>query len=94
MEAAIEKSRVSLNEWHQIAFTFDGIFDYRPGLNPYFWPLSINNGRNLGSNFTAGAVYRSGIMGNWFVGQIGGLVVYDQILNEQQILDLFTSHRV
>jgi hypothetical protein len=92
-----------LEEWHQIAVTFDGIwakiylnaeFDERPGLSPYFWPCAINNGGEIGSDFAVGAVFRSGTMGNWFVGQLGGLAVYDQALIHEQIAELYISRRV
>jgi hypothetical protein len=103
MKGAIGNSRVSLNDWHQICVTFDGNrakvyldgkFDYRPGLNPYFWPCQINNLSDIGPDFTVGAVNRSGVMGNFFAAQIGGLAIYNELLTEQQIFNLFNSHQI
>ncbi len=100
MEATIGASPVPLSEWHLIAFTFDGIWakayldgklDERPGLNPYFWPCAINDGGLQGSDFTVAAVHRSGQAGNWFVGQIGGLAVYDVALSQEAIARLHAT---
>ncbi len=94
MEAGIGARPVTQHTWHQVAFTFDGTWvkvyldgklDYRPGLSPYFWPCRINRVGAEGSNFTVGAVHRWGEMGNFFVGRIGGLSVYDYALTTTQI---------
>lgn len=103
MEASIGNTAVSLNEWHLIGVTYDshwakvyldGKLDSRPGLNPYFWPCAINNLPDSGPDFTVGAVNRSGVMGNFFVGQLGGLAVYNEVLTDQQIEDLYKSHKI
>lgn len=103
MEASIGATPVSLHEWHCVGFTFDGTWarvfldgrlDERPGLNPYFWPCPINNGRPAGSDFTVGAVDRSGQMGNWFSGQIGGLAVYDTALTVDDMARLYAAREV
>lgn len=103
MEAAIGAAPVSLEEWHQIAFTFDGtwakayldgVADERPGLNPYFWPCAIHEGGSDGSDFTVGAVYRKGEIGNWFVGQLGGLAVYDTALPPEYLAQLYAARAV
>ena len=102
MEASIGNTAVSLNEWHQIGVTFDGNWvkgyldgklDYRPGLSPYFWPCEMNNPGDSGADFTVGAVNRSGVMGNFYVGLMGGLSIYDQVLTEQQIQYLFNTRQ-
>lgn len=102
-EAAIGNSPVSLDTRPQAAFTFDGNwgrvcldgkFDGRPGLNPYFWPCAVNDGGKDGSDFTAGAVFRNGEMGNGFAGQLGGLAVYGQALLPEQIARLYASRQV
>lgn len=91
MEAAIGATRVEHERWHLVAFTYDGHWgriyvdgrlDYRPGLNPYHWPLPITDGGSTGSDFTVGAVFRGGQMGNWFSGSLGGLAIYDACLTE------------
>ncbi len=103
MEAGIGATAVEMDEWRQVAFTFDGTWvrvyvdgqlDYRPGLNPYYWPQAINDGGADGSDFTVGAVYRGGAMGNWFTGRLGGLAVYDEALNEGAVAGLFAAREV
>jgi hypothetical protein len=103
MEAAIGASAIPLESWHHVAFTFDGTWarayldgrlDGRPGLNPYFWPCAINDGGTDGSDFTVGAVFRNGEMGNWFVGHLGGLAVYDVALSPEEIASLHAARGV
>jgi hypothetical protein len=102
MEAAIGATAVGLEEWHQIAFTYDGVWaciyldgqlDYRPGLNPYFWHQPINQCGSGGSDFTVGTQCRAGALGNWYVGLIGGLAVYDQALGADLIAKLHAERR-
>lgn len=97
MEAAIGARPVEHHQWHQVAFTFDGLWgkvyldgklDSRPGLSPYFWPCGINRVDAAGSDFTVGAVHRWGEMGNFFAGRISGLAVYDHALTDVQIGEL------
>lgn len=101
MEAGIGAKPVPLDDaWHQVAFTFDGNWvrvyldgqlDYRPGLSPYFWNNPINAVGPGGSDFTVGAVSRWGEMGNFFVGRIGGLAVYDTALSAEKIAALHAA---
>jgi hypothetical protein len=102
MEAAIGATRLKMGEWQQVAFTFDGVWarvfvdgkmDYRPGLNPYYWPHVINDGGPAGSDFTVGAVYRGGSMGNWFTGRLGGLAVYREALSEEAMAWLHAARK-
>jgi hypothetical protein len=62
---------------------FDG---YPDGLiqskNPYYFPNGMNNN---GSDFTVGAVLLKRGMGNYFKGLIGGIVVYNRALNENEL---------
>ena len=62
---------------------FDG---YPDGLiqskNPYLFTDGIGNN---GSDFTVGAVLLKARMGNFFKGQIGGLAVFDRVLNEKEL---------
>lgn len=103
MEAAMGETRLGLGEWRHLAFTFDGVWakiyvdgrlDYRPGLNPYYWRQAINDGGPGGSDFTVGAVYRGGTMGNWFTGRLGGLAVYREALAEAQVAALHAAKTV
>ena len=63
-----------------------GFEGYPKGLvqskNPYYFPNGIGNN---GSDFTGGAVLLTRGMGNFFKGQIGGLVVFDRALTEKQM---------
>ena len=97
MDASIGKTPVPRNEWQCIAFSYDGkeiksylngVLDKRKDQNPYSYDLGIFNGGTDGADFTVGAVDRSGEMGNFFVGHIGGLAVYKRALNEKEILYL------
>jgi len=66
-----------------------GFEGYPDGLtqskNPYFFPDGMGDN---GSDFTVGAVLLKRGMGNFFKGQIGGLAVYDQALDEGKLKEL------
>ncbi|MDR7128265.1 hypothetical protein J2X69_000593 [Algoriphagus sp. 4150] len=66
-----------------------GFEGYPEGLvqskNPYHFPDGLGDN---GSDFTVGAVLLERGMGNFFKGQIGGLVVFDRALTEQEVKDL------
>lgn len=94
MDAAISRSRVPYFSWHCLAFRYDGReartyldgeFSERPGLNPYAYPGPVFQGD---ADFTVGAVHRHGEMGNWFVGRIGGLAVFERALENSEIASL------
>lgn len=95
MEAAIGAQTVPYDQWHCIALTFgnheaaaylDGELDSRPGLNPMRTPYSrLHRGS---ADFTVGAVHRLGEMGNWFVGRIGGLAIFDRVLSMAEMKSL------
>ncbi|MGB3585931.1 MAG: LamG-like jellyroll fold domain-containing protein [Tunicatimonas sp.] len=63
-----------------------GFPDYPSGLtqtkNPYTYPDGIGNN---GSDFTVGAVQLASGMGNYFIGQIGGLAVFDRALSNAEM---------
>ncbi len=63
-----------------------GFEGYPDGLtqskNPYFFPDGMGDN---GSDFTVGAVLLKSGMGNYFVGQIGGLAVFDRCLSSSEI---------
>jgi hypothetical protein len=103
MDASIGTTPVRYNEWNFVAMTYDGAWiksyidgklDNRPGLNPYAYPEGISEGGEGGSDFTVGAVHRSNEMGNFFVGQLGGLAVFNRALTEKEIGDIHRSVKV
>ena len=66
-----------------------GFEGYPDGLvqskNPYHFPDGMGDN---GSDFTVGAVLLKSGMGNFFVGQIGGLAVFNRALSDQEIKQL------
>lgn len=74
-----------------------GFKGYPDGLvqskNPYYFPDGIGDN---GSDFTVGAVSLKNGMGNFFIGCIGGVAVYDKALSADEIANisrLFTPSR-
>jgi hypothetical protein len=97
MEAAIGATPVAYHIWqcvgmtyngHQIKAYLNGKLDFRSGHNPYEYKQGIFCPTANGSDFTVGAVSRRGSMGNWFVGLLGGLVVYNRALTDDEMLQL------
>ncbi|MEB2779282.1 LamG-like jellyroll fold domain-containing protein [Algoriphagus sp. C2-6-M1] len=66
-----------------------GFEGYPEGLvqskNPYYFPDGLGDN---GSDFTVGAVLLAKGMGNFFKGQIGGLVVFDRALTDSEVKKL------
>jgi concanavalin A-like lectin/glucanase superfamily protein len=94
IDVSIGNSAVEFNEWSFVAFSYDGKamrsyfngdFDTRPDRNPYAYEAGIFDSGANGSDFTVGGVHRSGEMGNYFVGQLGGLAVFDRALTADEI---------
>ncbi len=54
--------------------------------NPYYFPDGMGNN---GSDFTVGAVLLKNGMGNFFRGNIGGLAIYNKVLNEDEMKTLY-----
>jgi len=72
---------VPFDEWVVVAMSYDGSngyawlngqLDVRPGLNPYSIAGGLYDGGPNGSDFTVGAVDRSGDIGNFFSGWMAG----------------------
>lgn len=89
MDAAIDGGCLTYFDWHCAAFTYDGAhvrgwldgrLSPRDGFNPFAYPHGLFNAGFEGADFTVGAVHRAGEMGNWFVGRLGGLAVFDRAL--------------
>jgi hypothetical protein len=94
MDAAIGAGYVEYFHWQNVAFTYDGAvirafrngrLESRPGFNPYAYPDGIFDGGSDGADFTVGAVHRGGEMGNWFVGRLGGLAIFNRALSETEL---------
>ena len=94
MTAAIGRTPVSREEWHMVAFTYDGEYakvyldgelDEREKYNPFRYDEGLFDGGEDGADFTVGAVYRAGEMGNFYTGLIGGLAVFNRALAEEEI---------
>jgi|GEM_PF-120920 len=94
VDVSIGRSPVLFDEWTFVAMTYDGreirsyrngAFDGRPRRNPYAYPEGIFDGGDDGSDFTVGAVDRLGSIGNDYVGQLGGLAIFDRALTADEI---------
>jgi hypothetical protein len=94
MDAAIGKTPVSHGVWHFVAFTYDGVearvyldgqLDERDRYNPYIYEGGLFDGGADGADFTVGAVDRSGEMGNFFTGLLGGLAIFNRALTGDEI---------
>ncbi|TDF98961.1 LamG domain-containing protein [Paenibacillus piri] len=94
MTTAIGATPVTKGEWHCAAFTYDGTYakvyldgtlDRREGYNPYLYDEGLHDGGMDGADFTVGAVHRSGEIGNFYAGLIGGLAIFNRTLTEMEI---------
>ncbi|QJD82003.1 LamG domain-containing protein [Cohnella herbarum] len=103
MDASIGQSPVPLDRWQFVAFTYDGEYarsylngklDTRETFNPYSYRGGLYDGGEDGADFTVGAVDRSGEIGNYYAGRIGGLAVFRQALSEQEIAQMACGIKV
>lgn len=62
--------------------------------NPYYYPGGLFDGRDDGADFTVGGVYRSGRMGNYFAGLMGGLAVFSRALTDSEMVLIDSSENV
>lgn len=94
METSIGGSRVDYFTWHCVAISYDGQFvrSWLDGecqsngeFNPYTHRSGVYDAGPHGADFTVGAVHRKGEMGNWFVGMLGGLAVFDRDLTPSEV---------
>ncbi len=88
---------VPFHEWCMVGFTFDGhfarsyyngIFEENGALNPFPYEGGLFDSK---ADFTIGAVNRSGEMGNWYRGLLGGLAIYNRALNPEEMKALAES---
>ena len=69
----------------RVSAWLDGQCDVVPGLNPYQMAGGLNASLFPGSDFTVGAVDREGEIGNFFVGRIGAIAMYDRALSPAEL---------
>lgn len=101
IDVSIGQTPVRYDEWTFVAMTYDGHviksyrngqFDARADRNPYPYEGGIFDGGDDGADFTVGAVHRLGAIGNDFVGQLGGLAIFDRALSADEIAQIHEQH--
>lgn len=101
VDVSIGQTPVLFDEWTFVAMTYDaheiksyrnGQFDGRANRNPYSYEEGIFDGGEDGADFTVGAVHRLGNIGNDFVGQLGGLAIFDRALSADEIRQIHQQH--
>lgn len=99
MDGPMGATPVPFDEWLCIGMSYDGYngyawlngtLDARSGLNPYSLAGGLHDSGPNGSDFTVGAVDRSGEIGNFFSGWLAGLAVYSRALSPAEIYALST----
>jgi hypothetical protein len=94
MTTAIGATPLAKDEWYALAFTYDGtyakvyvdgVLDKRETYNPYLYDKGLFDGGLTGADFTVGGVNRSGEMGNFYAGLLGGLAVCNEALTDEEI---------
>jgi hypothetical protein len=100
IDGAMGATPIAHDRWSVIAMSYDGsagyawldgALDARPGLNPYPLAGGLHDGGPGGSDFTVGAVDRSGEVGNFFCGELSALAVYARALTPAEMFAL--AHR-
>jgi len=94
MDGALGATPVAWDAWKVVGMSYDGVqamawldgkLDRQDGLNPYPYAGGLHDGGKGGSDFTVGAVDRSGEMGNFFTGLLGGLAVFERALSPAEM---------
>lgn len=97
MDGAMSVSEIDHKRWMAVAMSYDGQAGYAwvngrletcPPVNPYPLAGGLHDGGPDGSDFTVGAVHRSGEMGNFFCGKIAALAVYRRALSPAEMAAL------
>ncbi len=97
MDGPMGATPVPHGEWVVAGMSYDGQagsawlngrLDAVPGLNPYSLACGLHDGGPDGSDFTVGAVHRSGEMGNFFHGHLAALAVYRRALTPAEMYAL------
>jgi hypothetical protein len=97
---SVGQTRLPMNEWMCLAFTFgrgevrsylNGQLDGEWERNPEPHVAGLYDGGADGADFTVGAVRRGrapGPFDNFFVGDLGGVAIFDRRLNPTELADL------
>jgi len=96
MDGAMGGTKIACDEWIVAGVSYDGQAGYAwlngrldaGGLNPYLLAGGLHDGGKDGSDFTVGAVNRSGETGNFFCGRIAALAVYSRALTPAEMFIL------
>jgi Concanavalin A-like lectin/glucanases superfamily len=97
MDGPMGATEVGCGQWIVAAMSYDGMNGYAwldgmldacPGVNPYPLAGGLHDGGANGSDFTVGAVDRSGEIGNFFSGRIAALAVYARALTPAEMFAL------
>lgn len=94
MDGPMGGTDIACDEWFVAGMSYDGQAGYAwlngeldipSGLNPYRIAGGLHDGGPHGSDFTVGAVDRSGEIGNFFSGRIAALAVYARALTPAEM---------
>lgn len=97
MDGCMGATEVPHDQWVAVAMSYDGQAGYAwlngrldacPGVNPYQMAGGLHNSGPSGSDFTVGAVDRSGETGNFFTGYVAALGVYRRALTAVEMFAL------
>lgn len=97
MDGPMGATEIAHDAWHAVGMTYDGqagtawlngLADGQSPINPYPMAGGLHDGGPGGSDFTVGAVDRSGEMGNFFCGRIAALAVYARTLTPAEMFAL------
>jgi len=97
MDGPMGESAIACGQWTVVAMSYDGrsgtawrdgLMDGHSNLNPYPLAGGLHDGGEQGSDFTVGAVHRSGEMGNFFTGHLAALAVYGRALTAAEMFAL------
>ena len=97
MDGCMGATEVIHDQWAVVAMSYDGQAGYAwlngrldvcLGVNPYHMAGGLHDSGPRGSDFTVGAVHRSGEMGNFFCGSLAALAFYNRALTSAEMFAL------